>query len=1602
MGDGDTNNNLHPEVHAVDPPAGQPEREGWSSHRGYVYQVWYAIRQWLALIPNEILYLEHAEDTAKTTIDGIEMAQVRQVAAPISLNTAAARTALSNFWKHDSANKRKVSFQYITTGAVTHERGNPFGAEDTGIAVWGKGKTDLAAASRIHDFLKANPDNLSRELVDFLSNSTTEDVQARLIKPFAWNAGFLALEHLRAEVTNELFTFAAKLSPPLRLAKDDLATLSAVLFADATTASVTKDLRKLDQMQLVDLIDRTIYFKTPLRRYSTQQIPPTQQIIESLGSAAIIDWVEPSKELENWPQTLSNGHAIERAEFALIEKRMLESTKSAQLILGEPGSGKSALLAKLSSSLSARGIRHLSIKADSIPKTIKSLDELVKNLGDRSLIDAIREVAAGEKFVVLVDQLDALCSLVDIQTDRLNLLLACVQRLGDLPRIHIVASCRPFEYQTDTRLQTLHAQDITLTLPPWETIAPLVLDENNSPANVPESLKEVLRVPWQLKLFLDLPQPRPLLTSPYDLLTHIWTKKVLRAEAPPGCTEVVELVAKRINKSEEFWIPEAAVGQHPRETAYLISEGILKQTDDLRSIGFRHQTFYDYFLLRTFLREDTTLVDYVKNRDRQSFFIRPTFVQALTYLRMTSRQDYVATITDFLQGDYLRIHLRTLLLEFIGQQTTPFLEEQQLVLPLLKDDKHGQTVLRVVAGSPGWFKAIVGTDFEQRWMARGWSHAVHTVGFLTSALPFAEPTVVDFIANQWLDKPDHDRLAFNILGAAKVWQGRLVDCVRKYTERRSLDEMTWLLREFIKTNPTVGSEVFGTLLAKEAAKFAQQEKEAPAPDPSNAAHAYPDKGPVAKAIKELLHGKNFIRLGIQKMAEAAPEVFLERIWPPIREMLLLAGIDFPRVDPTCYPRDYVELKLHDNGERTDDLLWAIQAGLKVLARTDSASFLTWVSKEAGIDFLPIHRLIARGMLELDAKQADEVMKYLLADRRRLNLGHQRDETAETTALLKKIAGLCSRRFFIKLEKQVASLPATDFARWKKSRPESTRSQVRRVTRLERYELLSSLPLRRIGERRRTLLRQERHRYGGVAERLRSGLHVVSFGDGGLSLNELEALDDSAIIEIVSRADDRIDQNPQHGRSKDRVSSMVFGMFAATHPQRALLQVSHLKPGVHERYAAQLVAKLADPRAPNTNGDRKQFPPVIPGAEIETLARDFHSKGFSTPFFREVVAFALENLCYSQAGLGENTIRMLLGWLSEAEGQPEDPEAADDKEPKDPDSSILWSGSTLLSRPNGRTNFVEAVVEGLLTQVPSAVERCFDFLDELAITEKQLGLWADVMLQIAYLVGGHGQRYTKLFTTLVANVPRFLSCPSTSFAWAHVTGFTTPQIDEQAWFENILGKDIPYFRQLSGELIFLNCANTGNEWSKKYVAKGIRGELGDYFLRGMVFGAAAHISVPRIHVLAEEILSAGLKSENGKVVGAAWTLCNHISAAGWGDSCKRLVLQLIDGENPLSHDMSVLCHQLEEIVAVDPETCLSVCEKIVGRFATRLTDNSYSLSSAAEDIINISLTVQRFVPLRERGLVLFETLLELNVTEAKKAADLLNDRLGMKTSGQEQK
>ena len=55
--------------------------------------------------------------------------------------------------------------------------------------------------------------------------------------------------------------------------------------------------------------------------------------------------------------------------------------------------------------------------------------------------------------MVLIDQLDALGELMDQHSGRLSALLRLVVSLRDTPNLHVIVSCREFEFRHDVRPQ---------------------------------------------------------------------------------------------------------------------------------------------------------------------------------------------------------------------------------------------------------------------------------------------------------------------------------------------------------------------------------------------------------------------------------------------------------------------------------------------------------------------------------------------------------------------------------------------------------------------------------------------------------------------------------------------------------------------------------------------------------------------------------------------------------------------------------------------------------------------------------------------------------------------------------------------------------------------------------------------------------------------------------------------------------------------------------------------------------------------------------------------------------------------------------------------
>jgi hypothetical protein len=162
-------------------------------------------------------------------------------------------------------------------------------------------------------------------------------------------------------------------------------------------------------------------------------------------------------------------------------------------------------LAKVGTELARSGLTVLAIKADMFPHD-KSLTEWAKTeIGyDLTFLEVVQAISAHEKLVVLVDQLDALASLVDLTSSRLNELITFIARCNELSNVYVISSCRDFEYAYDARFKRLAAQPLPLELPAWEEIAELLRRHGRDTEEISQSLREELRVMQHLAVYLQL------------------------------------------------------------------------------------------------------------------------------------------------------------------------------------------------------------------------------------------------------------------------------------------------------------------------------------------------------------------------------------------------------------------------------------------------------------------------------------------------------------------------------------------------------------------------------------------------------------------------------------------------------------------------------------------------------------------------------------------------------------------------------------------------------------------------------------------------------------------------------------------------------------------------------------------------------------------------------------------------------------------------------------------------------------------------------------------------------------------------------------------
>ena len=1356
------------------------------------------------------------------------------------------------------------------------------------------------------------------------------------------------------------------------------------LLADLSGAFEIGAISKMELQQLFEACGRDEQPETRLediRDLKGAGVVDDPEVVRIFGNA--------SQPLLGWPKETA-GQWIERPALSELNAALETGRHSFTALLGDPGSGKSALLSRLGTDLAERGVALLAIKADLIPRDVDSAARLEEYLGTPAgLVSCVRQLAANRVIVLLIDQVDALTELMDQHPARLRVLLGLINQLRGIDDIHIVLSCREFEFRHDLRLASLKPHPVRLFDPPWEDVRLLLSTVGIDASNWPPEVRRLLCRPQHLNLFvrhLAVGNEVPAFRSYHTMLEAVLRERVLQQPWGPAAMRTLESLAGAMATEEDLWLPVARFQNEQAELDRLVATDLIAYSPDGLRIGFRHQTLFDFLRARAFTARYVHLAEYVLER-QDALFVRPILWSTLHYFREADRKGYQREVRALWCRQKLRNHILYLLIGFLGQVPDPDPVECGWLLTLLGDSRLRSKVVRAIEGNPAWFEkmqlhlpGLMSGDDQAAW---------HASWVLQRAVNFSRSSALDLIERYWLPYSNRDHLTVQTLCQLKEWDERAVRAA-EVAVRRTPDQGAFgrtIASIAAKSRPDLAplilaAELWGALERAEASPI-----QVPDPPCDNA----PDS---EKITYRLVHGDAQWRAveaivsdasrwhDLGDLAEAAPRAFVEQIWPWLLHVLARYNRN-GNENLQSYRRDPIFDLTGDERHMHQNLATVIEKAICGFARTAPIDFLAFADQHAGSDMLVVHRLLARGMKLVIPDHAQRVVAYLLADTRRFALGPYSDVHAESRELIAAAVPVIDTDARLTLERAILS--------WKYLRPDAhetadDRRHCLRWNREHRIRLLRAFPEALLSAQCAKLLREEERALPHTPDKeygLEGGLIASS-----VSTAQMARASDANLLNLFDELDDSTGwHNPRDflkGGSLE--ASRALGEFAKTNQERALQLLRKLQPGRHERYAAEALRGISEAEQP-------LLEPLIQA--VHELA----ARGFASEEFRYSVAWALAKIAPKSNGLDNRTCTLLDGWLRDTKKG----DAETITQPKDTDAnrirSILLEGG-LRILPRGNYPVLHALFMGYFCRVPVGQDGWLSVLEQHLDRDEAPEVW-EVLAQreLPYLAQANPERANELIARLLQRVPAVVNTEGLvrlvgrAHKWLRpaTTHFCLANWEAGTW------EDGP---QAAAEVAMLRHALVPDDRRCQETIDGIlaaEDSSDDRIKRrrcGLAFLCGELWDVPRARGIATRILLALLPSMDSSLAEAWLSVFNrsdHLLIDAYTE-------QLLDGITKHSLVLryghsGALVDRLKELLenGSENERVCRVVTKLLAECGQEIGDLRTAWALSGEDLVDIALTLQRSPETRSCGTDIFERLMDLDVYRASEALGELDRR-----------
>lgn len=369
-----------------------------------------------------------------------------------------------------------------------------------------------------------------------------------------------------------------------------------------------------------------------------------------------------------------------------IEETIPPNEKPVALLVGGAGRGKTVILKDLFLELRRTGIPVVGLKADRY--YAESLIELEQKVHlEDSFEKVLRSLTKDcAKAVVLIDQIDALSQSLSAKRQYIDTYNLLVRKLITIPNVRVIISVRSYDLNYDTDLSfyknqrsfsvgLLESDQVFLIL------GKLGIDHNE----VPQKLLELLQTPHHLNVFCKVYRndlKLILINTLHDLYNELWYQYVTET---PRDKEIIEsklqsllfAIAKKMYEGQHLSIPSNSYyHEYDHELGYLKSSGVLSEIG--QDLQFFHQSFFDFAFAKQFVDGGNSIAKHLRD-NHQGLFVRSSVKMILAYLREQNHEKYIQTLKKLLFLPRYRLHLKIMILNILGYQAIPSMEEKNLI-----------------------------------------------------------------------------------------------------------------------------------------------------------------------------------------------------------------------------------------------------------------------------------------------------------------------------------------------------------------------------------------------------------------------------------------------------------------------------------------------------------------------------------------------------------------------------------------------------------------------------------------------------------------------------------------------------------------------------------------------------------------------------------------------------------------------------------------------------------------------------------------------------------------------------------------------------------